>query len=93
MGSVTMRVADHVHAQSKQLAGLNSLSQSELVGKAWDEYVENHREEFAAGLEALAGLIRNGTVSELGDYLGADDRTERANEYVDSLTSRLVDHE
>lgn len=86
--TITTRVSERVHQESRQFAGLLGIQSSEVIDRAWDEFLENHREEFAENLEQLAGLIRNGTTSDLGDYLGAEDREARAEAYVESARAK-----
>ncbi|HET6547295.1 MAG TPA: hypothetical protein VFG79_02480 [Solirubrobacter sp.] len=40
----------------------------ELLTAAWAEYVERHRDEFAADLQRAAELVRDGTLQDLVDF-------------------------
>ncbi len=86
--TVTTRVSERVHQGSRQVGPLLGIQPSEAIDMAWDEFVKNHREEFAANLEHLADVIRNGTTSDLGDYLGAHDREERAKANISRLREK-----
>lgn len=63
-----MRVPDDVRAEAQRLAALQGKQPGEVIAIAWREYVERHREEFAAGLEEAARLLRDGTLEEFAAF-------------------------
>lgn len=71
------RIPEHVHLEAKRLAAIRGQQPGEVLTAAWNEYLENHRDEFAADLEQAAAVMRDGTVHDLADFLGRD-RSARA---------------
>jgi len=69
MSTTTIRVSTEVHQQVNRLAKLCGDQPADLLATAWREYVERHRDDFAADLEAAAGLMRNGTLGELVEFV------------------------
>ncbi len=63
-----LRVPEQVHSQATQIAALRNSQPGHLVADAWREYIENHRDEFAADLETTAKLLRNGTLEQLTEF-------------------------
>lgn len=68
MTSSVVRVPSHVSLESKRIAALRGQASSEVLATAWAEYMENHRDEFAADLETAAKLIRDGTAEDLAQF-------------------------
>jgi hypothetical protein len=60
-----MRVPEHVPQEASTLAALQGRPPAELIGEAWAEYVENHKQTFARDLEEAARLIRDGSVEDV----------------------------
>ncbi len=77
MSSATtpVRVPTDVHQQVTRLAKLCGDQPADLLAAAWREYVERHRSDFAADLEAAAGLVRNGTMEQLISFAQDAHRT------------------
>ena len=66
------RIPEHVYIESKRVAALRGQQPAEVLAAAWKEYLENHRDEFVAELEAAADALRNGTLDDLVDFLNRD---------------------
>jgi prephenate dehydrogenase len=66
--SSVVRIPTDVHREVKKLAELQSTQPGEVLALAWREYVSNHREEFAAELEEVARLLREGDVEDLAAF-------------------------
>jgi hypothetical protein len=60
-----MRVPENVPQEAATLAALQGRLPAELVGEAWAEYVENHKQSFARDLEEAARLMRDGSVEDV----------------------------
>lgn len=60
-----MRVPENVRQEAATLAALQGRLPAELVGEAWAEYVENHKQAFANDLEQAARLMRDGSVEDV----------------------------
>jgi cytochrome c553 len=78
--SRVLRVPEQVHNEATQIAALRRSQPGHLIAEAWNEYVANHRKEFAEELEHTAKLLRDGTLDELAAYVSreAGDRAEQA---------------
>lgn len=85
-GTRVLRVPEQVHTQATQIAALRHSQPGHLVADAWREYIENHRDEFAADLEKTAKLLRDGTLEQLATFTSrnADDRAAMAIERLNS---------
>jgi len=70
-----VRVPDAVYESAKHLAALRGESSGDLLAKAWAEFLENHREEFARDLEHVAKLLRDGTTSDLSMFVKRNNAT------------------
>lgn len=68
--TTTTRIDEETNASVKQAAALQGRKSSELLRDAWDEYLETHREEFAADLEVAAKLLREGDSMALAKRFG-----------------------
>lgn len=66
--TAVIRVPSQVHQEAVQLAALRREQPGHLLAAAWNEYLENHRDEFAADLEQAAKLLRDGTLDELAEF-------------------------
>jgi predicted transcriptional regulator len=69
MSTTTIRVSTEVHEQVSRLAKLCGDQPADLLAVAWREYVDRHRDDFAADLEKAASLMRNGTLDELVEFV------------------------
>ena len=81
-----VRVPDDVHSETKQLAAMRGQQQGELLAAAWREYLERHKDQFAADLEQAAELLRDGTPNELAEFASrnASARAEAATKRIRS---------
>jgi hypothetical protein len=86
MSSRVLRVPAEVHNEATEIAALRRAQPGQLVAAAWREYMENHREEFAADLEKTAKLLRDGTMHELAAFTSRD-ASARAAKAVERLNS------
>jgi hypothetical protein len=80
MSSGVVRVPERVLLESKRIAALRGQQPGDMLAAAWREYLETHREEFAAELEESARLLRDGTLEELAAFVSrnADERADAA---------------
>ncbi len=65
MKTSTMRVTETVRDEVTRMSQLCGDQPAVLLERAWNEYLINHREQFAADLEAAAQLVRNGSTDDL----------------------------
>ncbi len=97
METRVLRVPEQVHSQATQIAAMRQSQPGHLVAAAWHEYIENHRDEFAADLEKTAKLLRDGTLEQLATFTSrnADARAAQAVERLqakrDQATAELAD--
>jgi len=79
-----------VHESTKEkvryAATMTGLKQAELVEQAVDEYIERHREQFAARLDCARDALLGGEASTLAHSLGV------AEEDVARLGGVAADH-
>lgn len=68
--SVVVRLPEDVYESARRIAALQGRGASELIGEAWEQYLKQHREQFAADLEQAAELIRKGDTKGLTDLAG-----------------------
>ncbi len=66
--TTTVRVPVELQEQVTRVSELVRETPGELLAAAWAEYVERHRDDFAADLERAADLVRNGTLEDLVDF-------------------------
>jgi predicted DNA-binding protein len=66
--TTTIRVPVELQEQVTRLSELVPETPGELLAAAWAEYVEHHRDEFAADLRRAAELLRDGTLEDLVDF-------------------------
>jgi len=86
-----LRVPEQVHSQASQIAALRNSQPGHLVADAWREYIENHRDEFAADLEKTAKLLRDGTLEQLTEFTSRNAGT-RAAKAVERLNSKRAEN-
>jgi hypothetical protein len=84
MSSTPVRVPAEVHAQATRLAALRGQQPGQLLADAWEEYLANHREDFAADLEQAARIVRDGTVDDLAAFASRN-AAQRAREAAQRL--------
>lgn len=86
MSTRVLRVPATVHNEATEIAALRRAQPGQLVAEAWREYMENHREEFAADLEKTAKLLRDGTMDQLAAFVSrnAADRAAKAVERLNA---------
>jgi hypothetical protein len=68
MTTTTVRVPVELQEQVTRVSELVRETPGELLAAAWAEYVERHRDDFAADLQRAANLVRNGTLEDLVDF-------------------------
>lgn len=84
MSSTPVRVPTEVHAQATRLAALRGQQPGQLLADAWEEYLVNHREDFATDLEQAARLVRDGTLDDLAGFASRN-APQRAREAAQRL--------
>ncbi len=84
MSSTPVRVPDEVHAQATRLAALRGQQPGQFLADAWEEYLANHREDFATDLEQAARIVRDGTSTTSRRSPAATPRSARARPRSDS---------
>ena len=72
--SVVLRVPEELYESAKKIAALQGRQAGELLGEAWDLYLEAHREQLAADFEAAAKMIRSGDTAGLSEFAGRTTR-------------------
>jgi len=66
--TTTIRVPVQLQEQVTRVSELVRETPGELLAAAWAEYLERHRDEFAADLERAAELVRDGALGDLVDF-------------------------
>jgi len=79
-----VRVPEDTHNEATQVAALRRVQPGELLAEAWREYMEKHREEFAKDLEQIAGLLRDGTLEQVSEFVNRSSKA-RAEKAVERL--------
>lgn len=69
MSTAVIRVREETHDEVTRIAAFRGEQPAELIAAAWREYIQNHRDEFAADLEQVAKLLRDGTLEELTAFV------------------------
>ncbi len=82
-----LRVPEATHNEATHIAALRGSNPGELIAEAWREYIEKHREEFAADLEKVAKLMRDGTLEQLAEFTSRNAK-QRAAAAVEKRRSR-----
>ncbi len=85
-----LRVPEQVHSQATEIAAMRNSQPGHLVADAWREYIENHRDEFAADLEKTAKLLRDGTLEQLAKFTSRNAHA-RAAKAVERLNSKRAE--
>lgn len=86
-GTKVLRVPEGTHSEATQMAALRGSSAGQLLADAWHEYMEHHREEFAADLEKVAKLMRDGTLDQLAEFTSRN-AERRAAEAIERRESK-----
>jgi len=68
--SVVVRLPEDVYESARRIAALQGRQASELIGEAWGQYLEVHREQFAADFEQAAQLLRQGDTKGMTELAG-----------------------
>lgn len=82
MGSSVVRIPTRIQIESKRLAALQGVLPGDLLAEAWTEYLESHKEEFAAELEQAARILRDGTSTDAAEFASRNAK-ERAKAAAD----------
>jgi hypothetical protein len=77
--SVVVRLPEDVYESARRIAALQGRQASDLIGEAWGQYLESHREQFAADFEQAAHLLRTGDTKGLTELASRSARV-RADE-------------
>jgi len=75
--STVVRVPDEVLAHVQRIAAMQGTVPGEILARAWDEFFENHREEFAAEFAAAAKAVRDNDTAAMASLMKRGNR-ERA---------------
>jgi hypothetical protein len=80
MSNVVARIPERVHIEARRIAAIRGEQPADVLLQAWVEYLENHRQEFAADLESAAEVLRNGTLDDAAAFVnrGARERAKAA---------------
>ena len=65
MSTTVLRLPTEIHEQTTRIAALCGENPGALLAQAWQEYLVNHREDFANDLEQAASLMRTAAIDEL----------------------------
>jgi len=65
--SVVVRLPEDVYESARRIAALTGRQASDLIGEAWGQYLETHREQFAVDFEQAAQLLRSGDTKGLAE--------------------------
>jgi dihydroxyacetone kinase len=57
-----------IHASAKAIAAMRGGTAGDVIAQAWREFVERHGDEFAAGFERAASVIRDGDTEGLAAH-------------------------
>lgn len=68
MSTKVMRVPTAVQQEAVQIAALRRQQPAQVLAEAWNEYMQTHREQFAADLEKAATLMRDGNLEDLAAF-------------------------
>jgi hypothetical protein len=63
--TVVVRISEEAHESARRIAALQGRSLTDLLDDAWNDYLEKHREDFAAKFEEAAKLLRQGDTEGL----------------------------
>lgn len=75
--STTVRIPEEIDAPIKAIAAMQGRVAGEVLADAWREYIENHREEFAAEFERAAHAVRTGDADAMASLMNRSN-AERA---------------
>src|SRR3954471_21776623 len=65
MSTTVIRIPTEIHEQTTRIAALCGEHPGALLAQAWQEYLVNHREDFADDLEQAANLMRSAPIDAL----------------------------
>lgn len=65
MSTAVIRIPKEVHEQTTRIAALCGEQPGSLLAKAWQEYLLNHRDDFARDLDEAARLMRSAPIEDL----------------------------
>lgn len=82
-----VRVPGEVHEEAVQLAALRRQQPGQLLAEAWRDYMEKHREQFAADLEQAAKVLRDGTLQSTSAFASRNVQA-RAKAAVERMETR-----
>ena len=72
MATTTARISERTSLESRRIAALQGVSQSEVLDQAWADFLASNRDQFAKDLEEAAKIVRDGTTEELAAFIGRD---------------------
>jgi hypothetical protein len=60
MSTTAVRVQDDLLEEVKRIAAMRGETAGDLLAKAWEEFLERHREEFSQQFNEVARMLREG---------------------------------
>ena len=72
--STTVRVPDELLEDVRRIAALQGRAPGEILARAWQDFIDRHREEIARDFERAAELIRSGDTPALSEHVGRNRR-------------------
>ncbi len=77
--STVVRVPTDTYSHVRAVSGLKQQSPGSLLAQAWEEYVENHRDELEETFDTVSHLIREGDSEGLVAFMqqGSKERAQR----------------
>lgn len=72
MPTTTIRVNEDIQTEVARIAAMRGISSGDLLGQAWREFLDTHKDQLAEDLEQVAGILRDGTTQDLANFLSRD---------------------
>lgn len=76
--SVVVRLPEDLYESARRIAALQGRQAGDLLGEAWDLYLDAHREQFATDFETAAQLLRDGDTAGLNELAGRNAKLRAA---------------
>lgn len=65
MATTTVRIPEDVYGRVRVIAGITGTTPGDLLSTAFDEYFENHRDDFAHDFEVAQKMVFSGDVDSI----------------------------
>jgi hypothetical protein len=69
MSTAVVRIDEHMLAGVKQIAAMRGTTPGDMLVRAWEEFVERHREEIASDFDHVAQAFRAGDREAVLDFM------------------------